>query len=424
MSQEKSIKPEIIPVTLEQIQDVKISSLSNNVPVYLVDGGNEDILKIDFIFRAGLTNEELPLQSSATVQMLTEGSESMSADEIKRQLDYYGIIFAPSFERDYACISLIFLNKYIQEALGLCSEIIFRPRFPEEELKALMNRKLQWFLIDRERVSTLATEHFFESIFGKNHPYGARINKEDFTRITPYNLRDFHSKNYTPSSLSIIVSGKIHPDTVKLLDNTIGKIIFKAIEKKRSPQLPYSETTKKTDITRKEAVQSALRIGMQTIRRTNPEFPALQIVNTLLGGYFGSRLMKNLREIKGYTYGISSYLVSLELSGYIMIATEVGKKHKSGALNEIIKEIKILQKKPVQESELQMLRNYMMSDLVRMFDGPFATAESFRTVWESGLDFNYYLKLADKIRTITPDEIIHIARTYYNIDDLYVITAG
>jgi predicted Zn-dependent peptidase len=144
----------------------------------------------------------------------------------------------------------------------------------------------------------------------------------------------------------------------------------------------------------------------------------------LLGGYFGSRLMKNIRENKGYTYGINSSVSSLNLSGFKVISTEVSKKNTQKAIDEILKEIRLLQSVPVEMEELTVVRNYMLGEMVRMFDGPFAIAESFRSVWQYGLDNSYYYRLAEKIRTIEPDEIASLAKTYYKIDDLNIITAG
>lgn len=144
----------------------------------------------------------------------------------------------------------------------------------------------------------------------------------------------------------------------------------------------------------------------------------------ILGGYFGSRLMKNIREDKGYTYGISSLVSSLDLAGYKVISVEVSKKNAQKTIDEILKEIRILQSVQIDREELNTVRNYMLGEMVRMFDGPFAIAESFRSAWQYGLDNSYYYKLAEKIRTIEPDEIMSIAKTYYNIDELNIITAG
>jgi predicted Zn-dependent peptidase len=181
---------------------------------------------------------------------------------------------------------------------------------------------------------------------------------------------------------------------------------------------------RKKHIEKASAVQTAFRIGSATINKRHSDYPGLKFLNVLLGGYFGSRLMKNIREEKGFTYGIHSFVSSMDLAGYKVISTEAGKKNRELVADEIYKEIGILQKNPVGNDELEVVRNYMSGEMIRMFDGPFATAESFKAVWEFGLDFNYFIRLMNTIRTITPDEIIRLANTYYNIDDLYEITCG
>ena len=181
---------------------------------------------------------------------------------------------------------------------------------------------------------------------------------------------------------------------------------------------------KKVHINKPGTVQSAIRIGSPTINKRHPDYPGLKILDSVLGGYFGSRLMKNIREEKGYTYGISSSVSSLDLTGYKVISTEVSQKNYKKAIDEIYKEIRLLQNVPVKKEEMAVVRNYMSGEMLRMFDGPFALAESFRSAWEFGLDNTYYYRLAEKIKTIDPDEIIELAQTYYNIDDLYEVTVG
>ena len=319
---------------------------------------------------------------------------------------------------------LFFLSKHIDKVLELSREILFNPLFPENELNALMMKRSRWYLVNREKVSNLASDQFFESIFGKNHPYGHQVTEKDFEMMTPLLLRDFHSKYYTPGNMTIIISGKIHNMTTGLLNQYFGNITSKSQTVEDNPAAPKGEKKRKVHINKKGAVQSAIRIGSSTINKRHPDYPGLKILDSVLGGYFGSRLMKNIREEKGYTYGISSTVTSLDLSGYKVISTEVSQKNRQETIDEIYKEIRLLQNIPVGKEELALVRNYMSGEMVRMFDGPFALAESFKSAWEFGLDNNYYNILADKIKSIEPDEIIDLARTYYNIDELYEITAG
>ena len=418
------VQPPVFPVEKPIIPEARCFTLNNGIPVYMIEAGTEDIMRLEFTFRAGQINESLPLLSSTCNMMLSEGSENYTSEELNRSLDYYGIFLNQSAEKDSAGIILFCLNKHIEKVLEFSHEILFRPVFPEHELNALMKKRLRWYMVNREKVQNLAIDNFFESLFGKNHPYGYQIIEQDFENITPKDLTDFHLKYYTPENMAIIISGKIHERTSDLLNSHYGNSVLKEVPKENPENSFKSENIKKIHINKTGTVQTAVRIGSTTINKRHPDYTGLKVLDSILGGYFGSRLMKNIREEKGYTYGISSSLSSLDLSGYKVISTEVGQKYRQKTIDEIYKEISVLQNIPVSKEEMDVVRNYMSGEMVRMFDGPFALAESFKSAWEFGLDNRYYYSLYEKIKTISPDEITELAKTYYNLDELYQVTVG
>jgi len=423
-SEFRKTQPPIVPVGPGELPEANKFLLDNNVPVYTIEAGSEDLMKLEFVFNAGQTTEKTPLVSSTTNLMLTEGTENYTADNLNYTLDFYGTFLSMYAEKDSAGMSILFINRHLEKIIGLCSEILFHPVFPKEELDALMKKRLQWYTLGREKVHVIATDQFFESVFGSSHPYGRKNIAQDFTGISRELLVDFHKEHYTTSGMTIIAAGKIPAETLALLNRYFGQPSEKNNLPAGNKIVPVGEKIRKIHIPRKDAVQASLRIGSATINKRENDYPGLKVVDTVLGGYFGSRLMKNIREEKGFTYGIHSSVVSFNLSAYKVIATEVGKEYTSQTLDEIYNEILSLQKYPVEKDELEIVKNFMLGEMVRMFDGPFALAESFRAAWEFGLDNSYYYKLAGKIRTIEPDEIIHLARTYYRIDDLYEIVVG
>jgi zinc protease len=420
----KRVQPPVYPVGDMIIPEVSSYKLDNEVPVYLIESGTEDVVRIEFTFHAGQIKDHIPLLSTTCNAMLSEGSKNYTSEELHKQLDYYGAFLHMSVEKDRAGIILFSLNKHIDKIIELSREILFSPAFPDAELNALLKKRLQWFLINREKVQNLAYDQFFESIFGKLHPYGRQVVENDFSGIAVASLADFHSKYYTPDKMAIIMSGKIPEHSIALLNKHFGNLKAGKIFNDAKPVQPQGSETKKNLVKKPGSVQSAVRIGSATINKRHPDYPSLKVLDSVLGGFFGSRLMRNIREEKGYTYGIRSSVTSLELSGYKVISTEVGSKNCRNAINEIYKEILLLQKKFVEEEELKVVRNYMAGELLRMFDGPFSTAETFKSAWEFGLDNNYFIRFAEKIKTITPDEIKSMALTYYSVDELYEVIAG
>ena len=424
MNSLQRVQPPVFPVEKVVIPDAKSLKLDNGIPVFLIKAGTEDIMRLEFIFKAGQIKETLPLIASTCNMMLSEGSKNYTSEELNRLLDFYGIFMNQSAERDCASITFYFLNKHIEKVLELSHEVLFSPVFTDPELNALMKKRIRWYLVNREKVQNLSMDQFFESLFGKNHPYGYQLLEKDFENITPAILKDFHSRYYIPSNMVVIISGKIHEKTTEFLNTYFGNASLKKLKKEGSEIIPKGEKQKKVHIHKSGTVQTSIRIGSATINKRSSDYPGLKILDSILGGYFGSRLMKNLREEKGYTYGISSSVSSFDLSGYKIISTEVGSKYSQKSIDEIYKEIRILQNVAVTKEEMSIVRNYMSGEMVRMFDGPFALAESFRSAWEFGLDNSYYHRLSEKIRTIEPDEIVELAKKYYNIDELYEITAG
>lgn len=417
-------RPPLAEIKIRRLPDVEKVCLKNKIPIYLIEAGTEDIMRIEFVFKAGQIYEYLPLIASTTNMMLTEGSQNYTANELNSTLDYLGAFTNLSAEKDTAGLVIFFLSKHIRKITDLCNEILFKPVFPEKELDILMKKRIRWFQISREKVNNLSSDQFFESLFGMHHPYGRKININDFPIITPAILKDFHSMHYRPSDMAVIISGRIHGDTVEIMDRYFGGLSEKSIYVEATDCVIKGSEEKRIHITKKDAIQSSVRIGSVTLNKSHPDYPGLKILNVILGGYFGSRLMKNLREEKGYTYGILSTINSLGLAGYKVISTEVSRDNIQKAIDEIYREISILQTTPVEEKELNLVRTYMAGEMVRMFDGPFAIAESFKSVWEFGLDFEYYYRLAEKIRTITAEEIQQLANIHYNIDNLYEIIAG
>jgi zinc protease len=417
-------QPPIFPFAATTSIPVKKIQLRNGISVFLIDAGTEDVMRIEFVFRSGIVKEDIPLLSTTTNIMLTEGSENYTSEELNRLLDFYGVFLNPGVEKDTAGLIAYFLKRHIEKVLGLIREILFRSTFPEKELDLLMKKRLRWFMVNREKVQNLAMDAFFESIFGNHHPYGHQVQEKDFYYMNPSVLKDFHSKFYAPEKMTIIVSGSIHEKTLALLEKYFGELYSKKVYIEEPGNVIKGAAGKKLHIEKPGAVQSAVRIGSSTINKRHPDYPGLKFLNTLLGGYFGSRLMKNIRENKGYTYGVHSSVSSLDLSGYKVISTDVDKNKRVQAVEEIYSEISKLQTIPVEKEEMEVVRKYMSGELVRMFDGPFAMAESFKAVWEFGLDSNYFSRLAEVIKTISPDEIIRLAGTYYNMEDLYEVTAG
>lgn len=420
----RSFIPPIKRIERFNIIEAQKYILDNGVPVYAINNGDQDIIKIDIVFPAGNWYQTGPLIAFAANNQIPEGSVSKSASEIANLMDFYGAYTNFNVDKDNAGVGVLIMKKYMHQVLSLFSEIISEPAFKESELDIFRNKHKQIFEIEQNKVKNLARVKLSQMMFGNSHPYGYLIEKEDFDKLTPSKLKTFYEENYNLANSKIIISGKITPDDIQIMNGYFGKSIYKSTSEafKQFEIIPHNGRI--SFIERPDTVQSAIRIGKVFTNKKDPDYTGLTLLNVILGGYFGSRLMKNIREEKGYTYGISSLLVSFIRSGYLAITTEVGTNVTYEAVDEIYKELKILRTTPVPSEELDRVKNYMLGEIVRMFDGPFAQAESLISILDYDLGYDYYYNFIDQINRITSDEILQLAQKHFKEEDFYQVVVG
>jgi len=419
-------RPPVRKPKLGTINDPQTIYFGNNLPVYIFPDKSSEIVRIDLLFDAGMRRETLPLQSKFTSLLLAGGTSKMTAAEIDATFDFYGSFPLFNADREKAIVQLYLLPSFYDKMMPVLREIIYDPTFPESEFQMHRESKIQQYLISQQRVTTISQDHFYKALFGANHIYGRSLTAEDFDIIATKHLFEFHSRNYTNGLMKIAISGNLNEKLIKTTEACFGNAVVSSAHNNSdsSSGSALEKGPETVFVEKKGAVQSSIRIGKKTINIKNPDFPGLKVVDTVLGGYFGSRLMQNLREDKGYTYGIGSSLMSLMNTGIISVSTEVGTQNTKKAVAEIFREINGLSRKNISASEMKLVKTSMLGGLVRLFDGPFNTADSFLTLNNFGFGMEYFRNFEEKVRAITPNEIKQLARTYYNIEDMHQVVAG
>lgn len=425
MKIERKIAPTYKAV--EHIDYIKAQEqrLDNGIPLYTINAGNHELVRVDILFEAGEWNQDRPMLSNATISMLCEGSMFHTSEEIAEKLDFYGSYVYYNSYKHLACVSIYSLNKYLDDTVQLIEEIIKTPRFPEKEFGTFINKRRQQFTIDDQKVEIMAQKQFSRVVFGSKHPYGIVPDVHDFERIAISNLFEFHKLHFSYSSCKILVAGKVSDVHIKLLNRHFGMEKWGESGIISTPQFNVSPSDiMKHRVVKEDSVQSAMRIGKVTINKAHADFHYLNVVNMILGGYFGSRLMSNIREDKGYTYGIGSGLVSYQNAGYFVIASEVGKNVLDNAIEEVYKEINRLRDELVPESELSLVKNYMMGALLRNFDGPFSLLDSFKGILEYNQGYEYFDRMTCVLRNISPAEVRDVAQKYLAPESMHEVVAG
>lgn len=393
------------------------------IPVIIVEGGTQAVVRIEFIFGAGSRWSDRPLIAHATNDLLDEGTLNRSSADLAESLDFFGAYLQSECGPDWSSITLFSINRFVSESLPLVFELLEKPAFPIHEIRTYAQQGRQRLAVSLNKVDVLARRAFLQALFGTNSPYGRVTQPEDYDRLERDTVDRFYNERYTHHLQAVLLAGNPQTDLIESIINWVESSPFQSKSIRHDLQedtpVPGHVHIDKTD-----AIQSAIRIGRRLFNRKHPDFPAFSVLNTVLGGYFGSRLMANIREDKGFTYGIGSGHVHLQDDGYFFIATEVGKEVRGSALREIHYELSRLREELIDEEELRRVKNYMTGTFQRSLDGPFALAERHKMLHLNSLDINYLRRHFSAIQAIDSEELRKCARTYLQENMLWQVTVG
>lgn len=419
------------PPPIRQLSEFNITrperkTMANGIPLNVIYAGTEDVVRFDILIGGGQWNQEQPLQAMFTNRMLREGAGKMTSSQIAERLDYYGAWLELSSSVNYGFITLYSLNKYFERTLAVIAEMVKAPLFPEKELSVVTDANKQQFLVNSTRVEMIARKQLNRALFGPQHPFGRYAVVEDYDRITPEVLRSFYQKYYHSGNCTIYVSGKVTPEIVHCIEENLGSESWGQVTEKRKIQVATPSTIKEKRIfvEREDALQSSLKMGCFVMDRKHPDFLKARVLVTLFGGYFGSRLMSNIREDKGYTYGIGAGIVSYPDTSILAISTEAANEYINPIIAEVYREMDRLRNDLVPPAELEMVRNYMLGELCRAYEGPFSLSDAWIYIETAGLDDRFFVHSLDAIRGITSEQIRTLAQKYFCKENLIEVIAG
>ena len=398
--------------------------LDNGCNVFCFNSGDQELVRIEWIFYNQRFYPEKPLLNIAVNTMLTEGTGSLTSSQIADKIDFYGAFLQVDYGYDHSQVTLYSLNKHLQHTLPVILDILNDSIFPQNELETFIRNQQQKLQVSMQKNDYVARRVFNKALYG-NTLYGLGAEPDDYKTLQREDMLAHFKQMYQPSNCTIIIAGKIEPAILGLITSTFDKDWTNSAVRPDSTQPALQPSGEHFYLVEKpEALQSAIRMGQPVINRSHPDFPALQVLNTVLGGYFGSRLMANIREDKGYTYGIGSGMSSLKNSGALFIATEVGADVCKAAVTEIEKELNKLKAELIPTEELSLVRNYMIGSLLGSLENIFSHADKFKNLYFSGLDYDYYDRYVDTIKTVPAEKLKELANEYLNFDQFYKVIVG
>lgn len=395
-------------------------TLDNGVEIIYVEAGAQDVLMVEWVFDAGNWYDEQKQIASTTNFLLKNGTSRKTAFELNEEVEYFGSFLNRNCYNETATITLHAPTKQLKNLLPVVREMMTDAIFPEEELAVYATNTKQKLQVNLKKCEYVAGQLIDAYLYGEKHPYGVYSKPEDFDSIHREQLIRFYEQYYQKGHCIIFAAGKLPPDFTSLMNSLFGDLPIK-------PRVPVTKTHLRQPASEKkyriindpEGVQGAIRLARPFPDRKNPDFQKFLVLNTLFGGFFGSRLMSNIREDKGYTYGIYSYLQNhLEEAAWV-ISTEAGRTVCEDAIKEIYHEMQVLKEEKVDEEELQLVKNYMIGSTLGDLDGPFHIIARWKNIILNGFDEGYFYRGINTIKTITPEELMQLANKYFVAEEMY-----
>ena len=402
--------------------------LSNGRTLYAFPSASTELVKIDFLYEAGTAYQPQKLVAGAANNLYTVASQEMDARQLSEFFDYRGIIVDNNSDVLHCSSSFYTLHRHLDALVPVLEALVHRPAFPVEEFEVFKNKRRQKLLALRQQSAEVARRLYYTALFGPDHPLGRYADPEDADRLDLDTVRKFYEEYHRGGDMDIVVSGKVDDHLLAALDNAFGH------DKVKGERVKVKLLTQTTPLTSHlspftfripGSVQTTLRVGrILPLQWDDPDYAHFLILTTLLGGYFGSRLMSNLREDKGYTYGI--YARTQLYRGVIVffITADVAGGAAADAEKEIMHELQRLVDEPVSEEELDLVRVVLAGDFLRSVDGVFERAARFGDMLGTCVTEQLTDNLRTALATVTPAKLQQLAATYLAPDQMTVCRAG
>ena len=414
-------RPPINLAPSPRVPHTTLHTCANGTRLYTLHNSKQGVIRVSFIFRAGTSWQSVPFSASATINTLSEGTEQFSALEIAERLDFVGSYFDANIDRDWAVLTYCSLSKFARETFEIAEQVVLHPTFPEREIGVYCTKRKEQLIVQRSKPDHLSRELFGKSIFGADHPYGVTSPAEAYDALTREDIEHFYRTHYTAENCFAVLCGDITEEHIAHTKAILEQLPHGSLDQRT---IPTPISTPRAELKVEGAVQSCLKIGRTLFPRTHPDFVPMQVVSTALGGYFGSRLMQNLRERHGYTYGAYAAMINLDRSGYFVMSADVASEYTSAATEEMLKEVESFCSEPMRDRELQMVKNIIFGDVMRIFDGPFGVADVTIENIQNGTDNGYTERFLQQVASITAEQLQEVATKYLQKDLLTITTVG
>jgi zinc protease len=401
--------------------------LANGLRVLVIEHHKLPIVSLRFLVKSGSAEDgDIPGLASLTGELLTKGTTTRSALQIAEEIDYVGGQLVSGSDWDATYASATILKKHLDLGMSLLADVTLNPAFSEEEIERARRQRLTMLIQRKDDADYLAEAEFNAAVFA-GHPYAKpQIGTEASVRaFAGGDLLRFHESYFVPSNTLLAVVGDITSDEImSKIDTSFRSWEHHALPSE-SIDLPADvEESSVYVVDKPGAVQSAIRVGHVGIARKCEDFVSVVVLNTILGGYFNSRMNVNLRESKGYTYGAHTTFDVRRLRGPFIASADVRNEVTDSAITEMLFELERIRKDPVTAEELDMVRRFLIGSFPLQLETPSQIASKVIDLELYDLPRDFYDTFNDRVSRTTADDLLHTAQKYLHPDQLVIVASG
>jgi len=416
--------PALQPVRPRPFPAVRQATLPGGLPIYLIASGNQPVLELQWVFYGGSAHEAQPGQASMAAKMLSEGTRHHTGVAFAQKLDDHGASFSAQSGYEMTTLGFSSLSRTLGHTLPLLAEAALQPAFAERDYALLQRRTLQSLSIEEKKTTYQAHRAFMQRLYGPGHPYGQSLSAPDLERLTVDATQAFHGQHLRPEGSFIVAAGRFDED---LLFRFFESLLAGAAPAQPAPTrslLPPQPTPGLHLVTMPDNLQSTVELGHPATPRNHPDFHQIRLAVMILGGYFGSRLMQNIREDKGYTYGIGGGWNALRRAGHLGIRTDVANEFVADTLHQVHLEMERICTDLVDDEELIRAKNYLLGRILAGQETPYQLAETLKTLLVNDLPVSDIATGIEVINHTTPQDILRICQQYLHPADMVQVVAG
>ena len=421
--------PQLPPSPALHLPPVQTARLPNGLEIAVVEKHEVPVVDVTLLIGAGSVRDpaDLPGLATFTAAVLQEGAGPRGSLEIADEVAYLGARLFTSASYDGATVSLHVPKRRLGPALDLMADVVLRPTFPDSEIARQRDLRRSQILQQRDQPVAMASIAFSAVLYGATHPYGRPLNGTEVSTaaLNRSRVAQFYQAYYRPNNARVLVVGDVTlREAQALLARRFGAWAAGDVPAVEEMAAPAAAPRTIYLVDKPGAAQSVFRIGEVGVSRATPDYFAITVLNTILGGPFTSRLNQNLRETHGYTYGASSQFSMRRMAGPFIATSSVVTAKTDSSLIEFMKELRRIRDETVPAAELDKAKAYITLRLPGQFETTAGAAAQFRELLLYGLPLDYYASYIPQLNAVTAADVQRVARQYLDPDHFAIVVVG